>query len=1091
MLSSRTIEEVKEVQLSDVVGHFITLKHKGVNHTACCPFHNEKSASFNVNNTKGIYKCFGCGVSGDGIAFVMQHENQTFAEAVKTIANIAGITIEEETRELNEKEKEILSAAELQEQVLNYVVPVYQAQLHKLDETHPAKIWLANRRVTDEVIAEWQLGWAPNEWRFITEQLIPKNWFEPARKLNLIQRKNENNFDVYRSRIIFPIWDKNGRYIGLGGRHIIVDGNEGKDIPKYLNPAECELYTKSTVFYGLNKAQKAIKKYGHAKVVEGYMDVISPYSIGIENTVATCGTAFTDKQIALIKKHTDHVALWRDNDDAGNKSFDRNLADLLKAGIKVSRVNYKQKDPDDYVQSLPYKNGIQCFEVPPMEDGILYYAREKWEAALDDQVHEKSNAKSAILHLLANVQNEIVRNNYFDQFVKKFKWKAADTKKEFQSIQETTSYDNDELFGDDDTAIKFAPWMSDEQKEECLSKGYLTVNRKEKGKPMVGYYSFTANGKSEITNFIIKPLFHVYAGVESRYLVEIYNGYNRAVLDIPARIIPSIDQFQAFGVSEGNFIIFGSKPQWLRIASELLQVFPRCMEITSLGWQRHKFFAFVDKIFVPGEGLRDLDNWGIFKYKEENFLVPASCEAYKQLQRTGDDPYENDRYLTYKQSPVNFSTWAIQMQKVYLQKGPVGIAYAILSLFRDIVFDVDNNCPHLYAFGEPSSGKSKWAESITAIFYYKRSAFNLNSGTDFAFFNYMQRYRNCPAHLNEFEIEVIRPEWFQAIKGVFDGEGRERGKGGSKNRTEVMRVLCTLILTGQKLVTADDNSVVTRSIIEPFSTRDDLSEADKKAYDTLKTWESQGMSSMLIELLQYRKDFEENYKENFNGQLSEWRKLRTDARQINQRILQNFSHLATCYNMVSKHMQLPIAADEFTEYCYNQAVRWSQFIRSSDTLSEFWRTLEFLVNQMEVEEGWDYVVEETLSVTVRVNRTDNRTHDFDTPTKVLYLRLNNVHKLFQSAYRSRTGKEAMNMENLLHYFTSRKYYVGAVKQKRFKRFITVTDAVNRTQGFETNSQAIVTQKQEEEKITSCYAFVYEDLEIDIAREAAATPELPF
>jgi hypothetical protein len=362
-----------------------------------------------------------------------------------------------------------------------------------------------------------------------------------------------------------------------------------------------------------------------------------------------------------------------------------------------------------------------------------------------------------------------MKNNYFDTITKELKWKASDTKKEFSSILETVS--DTDLFEEETNAIKFAAWMTEEQKEQCLNHGYLSVNRKDKGKPMVGYYSFGSNGKTEITNFIVKPLFHVYAGVESRYLVQIYNGYRNAVLDVPARVIPSVDQFQSFTVSEGNFLVFGSKSQWLRIASELLQSFPRCMEIMSLGWQSHDFFCWVDKIFIPEKGLMSLDEWGIFNYKDENFLIPASCQAYKQLQRTGDDPYENDRYLAYKESSITFSAWADLMTRVYKQKGIVGIAYSILTIFRDIIFDVDNNCPHLYGFGEPSSGKSKWAESIAAIFYFKRSAYNLNSGTDFAFFNYMQRYRNCPAHLNEFDIEVIKPEWFQAIKGVFDGEG--------------------------------------------------------------------------------------------------------------------------------------------------------------------------------------------------------------------------------------------------------------------------------------------------------------------------------
>jgi hypothetical protein len=468
----------------------------------------------------------------------------------------------------------------------------------------------------------------------------------------------------------------------------------------------------------------------------------------------------------------------------------------------------------------------------------------------------------------------------------------------------------------------------------------------------------------------------------------------------------------------------------------------------------------------------------MFSHDEDKYLIPASCEAYKQLKNTGNDVFQNDRHLTYRDTQVTFSQWADQMQMVYLQKGTVGVAYAILTLFRDIIFDVDNNCPHLYGYGEPSSGKSKWAESITAIFYHRRSAFNLNSGTDFAFFNYMQRYTNAPAHLNEFEIDVIRQEWFQAIKGIYDGEGRERGKmNGPKNRTEVMHVKSTLIITGQKLVTADDNSVVTRSLIEPFSTRDDLTEKDKNAYDELKDWESKGLSSVLLEVLKHRKKFDTNYKEKFNKQLSEWRKGKSETKGLNQRILQNYSHLATCYKLISEEMELPQPAIDFTEYCFKQAVKWSSFIRSSDTLSEFWRTLEFLVNQQQLQEGWDFLVEEHTSIKIRKNRDENIDHEFETPTKVLFLRLNNAHKLFQKEYRSRTGKEGMNIENMLHYFGSRKYFIGSMKQKRFKRFEFSTETVAKP--FAQGETMAHTTKEEVDKHTSCYCFVYEDLEIDI------------
>jgi len=1087
LLTEACIQLIKDATISQVVAQYLPeLKKKGVNWQACCPFHAEKSPSFSVNDVKGIYKCFGCGASGDAIAFVMELQKCTFIEACKAVAEITGIAIEEEKQEYTEQQKEAYqkkaTAADQQEQVLNLVIPIYKKMLRDLPETHPAKQWVRARRLTDDIIDQWQIGWAGDEWNTVTTTLINANLYTAAEALGISKHsdKSDSNYDGYKNRITFPITDRAGRYIGLGGRYISTKPTDSKDAPKYINPSECELYSKSTVLYGLSLAAAHIKEAGYAYITEGYMDVVSPHRVLVNNVVATCGTAFTQQQMQLIKKHTTHLVMWRDNDNAGQISFAKSLPELLKNGFKVDIVEYGEKDPDDWALSLPYKNSIQCVgDVPARQDALIYQCKKLWKDAADD-LHSRATAKAEILKLLALLP-EILRNNYFDSLSKSFNWKAGETKKEFAKIVEATptavvGMNTDEQDADPST-IQYPPWMSDEMKEAFMQAGYTQVKRKHNGKPLVGYFSFNQNGKTEITNFIINPLFRIEAGQESRYLSEIDNGYKQVVVDMPSKVFPSIEQFQGMCVSAGgSFLIYGNRNQWLRIATDLLHGYPSSIEVSTLGWNEHGFFAFVDKAYIPGRGLVEYNKWGILEHDNKNFLVPASSEAYKSLQQYGSDPYENQRTLTYKLSPVGFGKWASQMQRVYGQKGTVGIAYAILTLFRDLIFRVDNNCPHLYGFGEPSSGKSKWAESITAIFYYRRSGFNLNSGTDFAFFLYMSQFANAPAHQNEFEIEVIKEEWFQAIKGAYDGEGRVRGKMGSKNSTEIQKIVSTLILTGQKLITADDNSVVTRSIIESFSTQE-YTEDDKQAYDTLREWEANGMSSMLTELLNHRAFFEKHYRDNFNEQLSKWRKLKGTSTQLNQRILQNFAHLCTCYNLINQFIKMPQDAEDFTAYCYSRAVYWSQFIRSSDTLSEFWRTLEYLAGKGFAKDGWDYNVEDVLSVTVSKGGKETYERKFDQPTRVLFLRLNNIHKEFETAFRQRTGKQAMSIENLLHYFSSRRYYIGPVRSRRFQRFVNVTQEVSR--GGATAYQAIESQTQKEEKVTSCFAFLYDDLNIDI------------
>lgn len=1113
LLTTETIERIKDVLISDVIGHFIKLTKKSSDYLGLCPFHNEKSPSFTVSNKRGVngrFKCFGCGKSGDAIEFVMQHENKTFFEACEVIAQLGNIPLEYEAREVTEKEKERLSAAQLQEQVLNHVVPIYRGELWRLDSNHPAKQWLYSTGLTDEMIDEWELGWSPNDFGFITPTLISKGWLEPALKMGIIKRKNENSYDGYRSRIIFPIHDINGRLVGLGGRYIRIEASDARDIPKYINPADCEIYNKSAVLFGLKQAARAIREEKTAYITEGYMDVIGPYTKGFKNVVATCGTAFTESQMRLIKRHTDQLIMWRDNDNAGINSTVASLPTLLKNDFGIRVFDYKEfqgKDPGDFSKALDtYNNGngihlyrdddglslhpsgsVFSWSLPELIDGVIWQANRIWKESSDD-IRSMIKARTEIMHLIANITNSILRDNYLDFIIKLFNWKSADVKRDFKKITETIAYPEDEDDMGTDDSDMLPDWLDDSQKEEFFSKGYVSVNKKERGKPMIGYYSFNNGAKIEITNFLVNPLFHIYAGSESRYLLQIYNGYKHGILDLPARKITSIDQFQAETVGFGSFIIYGVKIQWLRIVTELLHVFPLCWEIHKPGWHDKGFFCFLDRAYIPGEGMVEMNEWGIFSHNNTNYLMPASCKAYTELMESSKDNYENLRYLQYKNSPVDFTVWSKQMNKVYKQKGIVAIAYVIITLFRDIVFAVDNNFPHLYGFGEPSSGKSKWAESITAIFYHKRSAFNLNSGTEFAFNNYGALYVNCPAHMNELDIEVIKMEWFQTLKGAYDGEGRERGKiSGGKSSTEVTRIRGSLILTGQKLVTYDDNSLVTRCLIEPFAAIKELTEEEKQNYDKLKAWEARGMSSMLVEILQFRQLFVEQYRDNLNMQLSQWRKTKAGTRNLNQRILQNWAHLVTGYKMLSEHFQFPQDVAEFSDYCYSRAEYWSHFIRSSDTLSEFWRTLEFLFNQQQVEEGWDYIISEETSITIRTNKYETEVISFERPTKVLFLRINNVHKLFQTAYRQRTGKEAMSLENLLHYFSSRDYFKGTIKAKRFARYITKTEE-SATQGFGGNN--VHTIKKIQAANTTCYAFLYDDLGICIDTGAGVPEEKP-
>ena len=623
---------------------------------------------------------------------------------------------------------------------------------------------------------------------------------------------------------------------------------------------------------------------------------------------------------------------------------------------------------------------------------------------------------------------------------------------------------NAEWDDEEDPWLKCPKWMS---ADDVKKYGFTFVHEVKGGElKRHGYYSYNPKEKShtELTNFQITPIFHIRSGTDSRHLIEVDNGYKKAVMDVESKLMVSPDLMLQKCVGEGNFVILANKLQFLRISMKLLQEFRECLEVKSLGWQHYGFYAFVNGIFIPGEGFKQLDEWGVIDVEQKNFLIPAASAVYRTTVSTEDDPYENDRPLEYVPAKVSFDMWVDKIQEVFMEKGLTGAAYAILSSFRDIAFAIDNNFPHLYAFGEKSSGKSAWAQSVSNFFYKHRAPFQLPSGTDYAFFRYMGNFKNAVAFLNEFDEKTTKPEWFQAIKGVFDGEGRQRGSMTNRGKTETMKVDCGLVLAGQYLVTQDDNSVVTRSIIESFSERQ-LTNDERALFTELREMEEEGLTGLLCELLSHRKYFKDEYRNIFTETVKTWKSQYNGGATFNQRLMQNWAHLYTAMYLAKQKIYMPsVNIDTFKKYCFDKASYWCKFIRSSDTLSEFWNTLMFLAESKQITMGWDVRVETVMHVTIRKSRDETYKKEFMEPTKILYLRLNNIHKTYEQTYRSRTGKQGMSMENLLHYFSSRSYYVGPIHNVKWGR---------KVQG----------EHRVEEKVTNGYAFLYDELELDLETES--------
>jgi DNA primase len=407
MISPTTIQQIlSKIDIVDVVGGFVKLKKRGTNLIGNCPFHNEKTPSFTVSPSKEIYKCFGCGKSGNTISFIMEHEKYSYVDALKWLANRYGVEIEE-TYASDEQRQQYLTGDSL------YIINGFAQQFFSrvLFETEEGQdiglAYLKERGFREDVIKKFQLGYSPEQRDAFTREAIKKQYnAELLVKAGLVANRNEQLVDNYRGRIIFPIHNNSGKVQGFGAR--ILKTND--KAPKYINTPENEIYVKSKILYGSYFARTAIDKADECLLVEGYTDVVSLHQAGIENVVASGGTSLTIDQLRLVRKYTNNLTIIYDGDAAGIKAALRGLDLALEEGLNVKLVLIPDKeDPDSYVNKVGASAFVD-FVQKNKKDFILF----QLEVALKDAGSD-SVRKSEVVNKMAET---ISRINKAEDFTK-------------------------------------------------------------------------------------------------------------------------------------------------------------------------------------------------------------------------------------------------------------------------------------------------------------------------------------------------------------------------------------------------------------------------------------------------------------------------------------------------------------------------------------------------------------------------------------------------------------------------------------------------------------------------------------------------
>ncbi|MDA1112503.1 MAG: DNA primase [Bacteroidetes bacterium] len=409
MITENSLDQLLSVvAIEQVVGDYVTLRKSGSRYTGLCPFHDEKTPSFSVTPSMGIYKCFGCNKGGNAIQFVREIENVTFVEAARQLAERYGVELIETGNRLDDDQyQELQRRKEGLQVVLDYAQGFFQQQLNDTEEGAIGLSYFKERGYSKETRSYWGLGYSPSAWDALLKDAEAKGYKkEKLQEVGLVKQKDKGNwYDLYRGRVIFPLKTPSGKIVGFAGRKM----DKAENSPKYVNSPETELYKKSDFLYGVFEAKQAIGKEDNTYLVEGYTDVITLWQSGIRNAVASSGTALTPGQIKLIRKFSANITVLYDGDAAGIKASLRGIDLLLAESLNVKVVALPQgEDPDSFCQKL----GGEAFGEYIKEEAqnfIFFKAQLLLDQAAGDPI-KKSEAIKDVLQSVSLISDSIKRS---------------------------------------------------------------------------------------------------------------------------------------------------------------------------------------------------------------------------------------------------------------------------------------------------------------------------------------------------------------------------------------------------------------------------------------------------------------------------------------------------------------------------------------------------------------------------------------------------------------------------------------------------------------------------------------------------------
>lgn len=1005
MIPERIIEQVLDRNsIVDVITEYgIQLKRHGRSkyYECCCPFHGEKTPSFKVDEIKGTYRCFGCGERGNAISFVMKHDGLEFPAAVKVLADKKNIKIEEREETDDEKNSRLEREANLA--LMARVDALYKAMFREDADAQE----YAHGRWGAEYCEEEGIGYAPKGNVLVSWAEKNGESLDRLRTLSLVGIDEHNCwYDFFRARIMIPIKDRMGRVISYTARDIT-----GTSKSKYLNGAESPIYRKGDVLFGFHNARRIASKEQKVYAVEGAPDCMRLQQIGVVNTVAPLGTAWTEAQFTLLKRIVHKICFLPDADPAkdgdefgaGVKAVIKNGKEAMKAGFAVSvkpiplGKQGEKQDPDEYCQDIKRFNGLE------ERDFIIWLAELRFERAKTTEA--KATVVAELAGLIAMVQSDTEQAMLIDELAemsgkKEALWRSA--------VNDQKRIANEKAG---------QPKKQKEIEIEQLSQYGFYIK---KGK----YCSTTKDGDEwEWSNFTMEPLFHIIDNIMPKRLYYIKNEFGlKRLVELRQEELVGLSKFKQKVEGLGNFIWMASDREFTKLKRFLYEVTETAEEVKQLGWQRAGFFAFGNGVW-DGVEFQAVDDMGIVRLGElGNYYLPAFSQQYKKDNKL----YKFEKmfvHLSYSSIPLRQFT--SQIFRVFGDNGRIGFCFLLATLFRDIVTAETRSFPILNLFGPKGSGKSELGHTLMSFFIAGNVPPNIQNATLPALNDTVAAVANALVHIDEFknDIDLYKREF---LKGLWDGTGRTRMNMDLDKKKETTSVDAGIILSGQEMATADI-ALFSRFIYLTFD-RSEFSKEEQTEYNRLKELRSLGVSHLTLQLLRHRKKMEVEFKDIYRLTQTEI-DAELEGERIEDRIKNNWLIPLSVLRTLEGALGISVRYEELKPVVLEGIRRQNAECKSNNELAGFWNSVKYLLSEGEIVNEGDFRIK-----TLTELRTDIAIMEWPVGKRILFLQKSRIFKLYKRLNKL-TDEVGIPEASLKYYLEKSREFLGEKKSVRFSCFM--------------------------------------------------------